>query len=379
MGKTEYKSDDIEAMTSAMTKMTEALISNKIEKINSLEKLSVPVWDGKRKSYLIWKHEFTYWMEECKQDKEGQLQRFRKALPKHSFWADQVKYCKSVEKAFEILDLEFANKRKLMDELLNEITSHKQVKGDSVLFSRYATKITSFVNDMEENGSSVANSNEAPFIMSQLLSKLEPKDNVDFGRDMIRDHKEENINNLIDWLYREASLRSRGKRFNASDYSNINNQPSGHKFSKTNAVDGSYNKRTGNFIDNSKVKESNEAEFCPLKCTTHHSLPECPVYQNLNVDERWEVVKKNNRCRKCLMTHHTNLCKIPDGTTCKQCTKHHHYSLHNNRRNSDGNVYFNQQIDQSKLEKEKIIETEKTNIEMLPKPAIKTQNNNIQE
>ena len=59
-----------------------------------------------------------------------------------------------------------------MDDLLNEITSHKQVKGDSVSFSRYATKIMSLVNDMEENGCSVANSKEAPFIMSQLLSKL---------------------------------------------------------------------------------------------------------------------------------------------------------------------------------------------------------------
>ena len=93
--KTEYKSDDIEAMTIAMTiamtKMTEALILNKIDKTNSLEKLSVPVWDGKQKSYLIWKHEFKYWMEKYKQDNEEQLQRIRKALPKHSFLADQVK------------------------------------------------------------------------------------------------------------------------------------------------------------------------------------------------------------------------------------------------------------------------------------------------
>ena len=93
--KTEYKSDDIEAMTIAMTiamtKMTEALILNKIDKTNSLEKLFVPVWDGKQKSYLIWKHEFKYWMEKYKQDNEEQLQRIRKALPKHSFLADQVK------------------------------------------------------------------------------------------------------------------------------------------------------------------------------------------------------------------------------------------------------------------------------------------------
>ena len=70
------QSESIEAMTSAVTKMAEALISTKADKTNSLEKLSVPVWDGKRKTYLTWKHEFKYWMEKYKQDKEEQLQRF---------------------------------------------------------------------------------------------------------------------------------------------------------------------------------------------------------------------------------------------------------------------------------------------------------------
>ena len=176
---------------------------------------------------------------------------------------------------------------------------------------------------------------------------------------------------LIISLYREANLRSRGKRFNASDYSTTTNQLISHN-SKTNAVDGSYNKRTENSLDNSKVKQSSDAELCPLKCTVHHLFPECSVYQNLSVDEQWEFVKQNNRCRKCLMTHHTNLCKKPNRTTCKQCTKHHHYSLHNNRRNSDGNAHFNQQSDASKLEAGKI------NIETSSKPTIKTQNNNVQ-
>ena len=345
----------------------------KTDKTNSLEKLSVPVWDGKRKSYLTWKHEFKYWMEKCKQDKEEQLQRFRKALPKYCFWADQVKYCKSVEKAFEILDKEFADKRKLMDDLLNEITFHKQVKSDSASFSRYATKIMGFANDMEENGCSVVDSNESPFIMSQLLSKLESRDNADFGRDMIREHREENITNLIEWLYREANLRSRGKRFNASDSTN---QSISHKPQQINAVNSSYNKRTENALRNNSEHTNNsrtkqiEDDSCPLNCKTHHYLSECPVYQNLSVDERWEVVKQNNRCRKCLMTHHTNTCKKPDGTTCKQCTKPHHYSLHNNRRNSYSTVNLNQQFNPL---------TSEINIETSTKSVLETQNSNVQE
>ena len=55
------------------------------------------------------------------------------------------------------------------------------------------------------------------------------------------------------------------------------------------------------------------------------------MYQKSTVDEKWEIVKQNNRCRKCLRAHHTNSCKKPDGTTCDKCTRRHHRSLHNER------------------------------------------------
>ena len=87
-----------------------------------------------------------------------------------------------------------------MDELLAEINNLKQVKRDT------------YVNDMEDNGCSVTEASEAPFFMSQLLSKLDPRDNTNFGREMQRAGKEENMLNLITWLHQEATLRSRGKQ-----------------------------------------------------------------------------------------------------------------------------------------------------------------------
>ena len=53
--------------------------------------------------------------------------------------------------------------------------------------------------------------------------------------------------------------------------------------------------------------------------------------QKSTVDEKWEIVKQNNRCRKCLRAHHTSSYKKPDGTTCDKCTRRHHRSLHNER------------------------------------------------
>ena len=78
---------------------------------SGLERLSVPSWDGSRKTYITWKKEFNHWMSKYEQDKDEQLQRFRRALPKGSWWAEQVKTCKVIDRAWEILDIEFADRR----------------------------------------------------------------------------------------------------------------------------------------------------------------------------------------------------------------------------------------------------------------------------
>ena len=255
-------------MTTAVTKMADVLGSQKTAS-HGLEKLSVPTWDGNRKSYATWKSEFNYWMYKYKQDEDEQLQRLRKALPKNFFWSDQVRPSKKIEQAWKILDTEFGDQRKLMDTLLNEITNLKPIKNDSNSLSRYAARILSFVNNMEQNGCAVTSTSEAPFVMSQLLSKLDASDNIEFGREMLRMGKEENVLNLIDWLNKEASLRSRIKR-------------------DTNYRNNSREHRSDNNANDSGLDQD---EKCPLGCKTKHLLSACPMYQKSTVDEKWETVK----------------------------------------------------------------------------------------
>ena len=78
--------EKLEAMTSTVTKMADVLGSQK--NVNhGLEKLT-------------WKNEFNYWMQKYKQDKDEQLQRLRKALPKNWFWTDQVKPSTTIDQAW---------------------------------------------------------------------------------------------------------------------------------------------------------------------------------------------------------------------------------------------------------------------------------------
>ena len=112
-----------------------------------------------------------------------------------------MKTCKNIDRTLEILDIEFSDKRELRDELLAEIDNYGTVKDDSKSLRRLATSVSVFVSNMEDNGCRVQEVGEAQFFMSKLLSKLEPKDNADFGRAMQQQKKEENVVNLVAWLH----------------------------------------------------------------------------------------------------------------------------------------------------------------------------------
>ena len=274
--------------------------------VSGLERLPVPSWDGTRKTYITWKKEFNHWMNKYEQDKDEHLQLFRRALPRGSWWAEQVKTCKVIDRAWKILDIEFADRRKLMDALLAEVNNHGVIRSDPKSLARYATSISVYVSDMVDNGCPVQEASEAPFFMSRLLSNLDPKDNAEFGREMQREKKEENVTNLVTWLHQEASLRSRGKRETESDR---RRDPPFHRKSDQHSSDISFT----------------DDETCPLGGNSKHLLASCLVYQKSSLKQRWDVVRQNRRCRKCLRgSHHTNDCEKTDGTSCDKCKKNHH-------------------------------------------------------
>ena len=108
---------------------------------------------------------------------------------------------KDINQAWEILETEFANEQKLMDKLLAEMNNLKHVKRDSKSITHYATTISAFAALCWRHQK----------LRSQLLSKLDTRDNTNFGREMQRAGKEENVSNLVTWLHQEATLCSRGK------------------------------------------------------------------------------------------------------------------------------------------------------------------------
>ena len=82
--------------------------------------------------------------------------KFEKRCPKASSGHIKSRPVKALTKPGK-----FANKRKLMDELLAEMNNLKHVKRDSKSLTRYSTTISVFVNDMEDNGCTVLEASEA--------------------------------------------------------------------------------------------------------------------------------------------------------------------------------------------------------------------------
>ena len=87
----EHVAGHLEHVNTTLQKMVDVLHSKSNSQNHGLEKLSVPAWDGDRKSYATWKNKFNNCMKKYNQDHDEQLQRLRKALPKHLFWTNQIK------------------------------------------------------------------------------------------------------------------------------------------------------------------------------------------------------------------------------------------------------------------------------------------------
>ena len=92
-----------------------------------------------------------------------------------------------------------------------------------------------------------------------------------------------------------------------------------------------YRRRSEQHFNNASMTND---ESCPLGCKSKHRLASCPVFQESTVNQRWEIVREDRRCRKCLrVSYQTNDCKRADGTSCDKCKKNHHCSLHKKKKN----------------------------------------------
>ena len=127
-------------------------------------------------------------------------------------------------------------------------------------------------------------SSEAPFLMSQLLSKLDPNDNSHFSEEMKEMGNKKPLANSSPGHIREQAFATEAKV-----------APSlrkGMKVAWTRVL-----KKTEN---NAANGEGTEDDACSLGCKTKHHLAACPTFQILTVNQKREIVNQHWRCRNSL-------------------------------------------------------------------------------
>lgn len=68
-------------------------------------------------------------------------------------------------------------------------------------------------------------------------------------------------------------------------------------------------------------------------CKAEHTLTKCPSFKALTINERWNLVKRNNLCSSCFRPHHNAKdCKTKLPCGIDNCTKFHNRFLHNKLR-----------------------------------------------
>lgn len=98
---------------------------------------------------------------------------------------------------------------------------------------------------------------------------------------MKREGNDETVSNLIAWLQQEASIPSRDKTSTSSEGRNEGRRDKGPKKTENNATNS----------------EETDDETCPLDFKPKHHLAACPKFQNLKVNQKWEIVKLHWQCR----------------------------------------------------------------------------------
>ena len=68
-------------------------------------------------------------------------------------------------------------------------------------------------------------------------------------------------------------------------------------------------------------------DSCAVCGRENHPLAGCSQFQRMTREERWDIVKREARCKNCLKVgHRASRCRAPP--MCKRCNKYHHALLH---------------------------------------------------
>uniref|UniRef100_A0A2A4IX21 Peptidase aspartic putative domain-containing protein n=1 Tax=Heliothis virescens TaxID=7102 RepID=A0A2A4IX21_HELVI len=166
----------------------------------------------------------------------------------------------------------------------------------------------------------------SPEIFNSLITKLSPIIRTKWY-EFAASHTAERMTKLemlSDYLAREVELQT---RFGVLDFYSLtpSTTPSAEGGTHSDkSIQGLPEKKSSNSVVNKTVNKC-------IFCSKLHDINKCDKFLTLSVNERWQFIKKNKVCHRCLenRSHRFNLCKVNSPCGVGGCTYKHHSLLHN--------------------------------------------------
>jgi len=302
---------------------------------SSMKRIEIPLFNGDKYKYFSWLAAFKACIGSSNFSPEYKLLQLRQYLRGEALsYVEGFNFSASgYEAAMRKLDDKYGGERRLNALHLDMIANLKNVR------SNYVSDIIEFADKLEVIVANLAESNSVELNSGTTLlfvkKKIAETLLVSYERFKLEQDKGDNLSTLLEWVKVEANLRTIAKE----------------------TVSG----LSDNLITN--VKQSNKNSFFSsetqkpnicLACNENHKLYTCLKFRNMKSNEKWQFVKDQKLCFRCLGKNHTaQNCKSERVCNVNGCKKTHNYLLHFDQ--------IEKKIDKKSDKKDKYSKTTNTN------------------
>ncbi|CAB4043201.1 Hypothetical predicted protein, partial [Paramuricea clavata] len=295
---------------------------------HKLDPLKVPVFEGDKTRFEDFWGLFSSLVDSGNEPANIKMARLRQSLKGTALEAIRGLGVSlpEYEEAKEILTTKFGGRRRQLQAYMDQLEAMPSLKGSDVQgFERFADLVRITVVKLQAEGRD-GELGEGT-LHGLLVKKLAERQVESYSR-WLREHKKErSVLSLKDWLKEEVRVRVEAVEMvhgvEGMDLSLKRNEAGGGKFRY-----GDRGRSRTLFAGRGGVGGKDVKPPCAL-CEGNHGIWSCQRFQDMKVQDRWNIAKVKHLCFRCLGSDHQGkACLRSKACKTDGCTKNHHALLH---------------------------------------------------
>lgn len=277
----------------------------------SLFSKDLPQFSGKAEEWPLFISSYRRTTQMCAITDDENMIRLQRALKGKALEAVQSRLLlpSSAADVIETLEMLFGNPEAIIYSLINRIRCEpapKTEKLESII--QFSLSVQNLHATMEACNL-IAHINN-PMLVQELVEKLPPTLKLDWARYLQANVMLlNNISTLSKWL---SELANAACKVTHSSTMTQQNTPKG----------AAQLARTGLLHLTTKIT-------CLACGKEDHSIKKCNKFIELNLNDRWALIKTKNICGRCLGNHNFKRCNLAATCGIGDCQRKHHQLLHN--------------------------------------------------